>query len=102
MPNSALIVLSLISTVAAVFQIIVALSPIIETPKEYKMYVVIVWVIVIGLSAGLCHTCLKIEELKKTMNKHGLYEVMVPIETTVKHELRWEFKEKNSVSEAVK
>lgn len=102
MPNAALIVLSLIAGLAALFQIIVSLSPIIETPKEYKIYVVIIWTIVIALSAGLCHTCLKIEELKKIMNKHGLYEVVVPIETTVKHELRWEFKDKNSVSEVVK
>lgn len=102
MPNAALIVLSLIAGLAALFQIIVSLSPIIETPKEYKIYVVIIWTIVIGLSAGLCHTCLKIEELKKIMNNHGLYEVVVPIETTVKHELRWEFKDKNSVSEAAK
>lgn len=100
MPNAALIVLSLITGLAALFQIIVAMTPIIEAPKEYKMYVVIVWVIVIGLSAGLCHTCLKIEELKKIMNKHGLYEVSVPVEKVTVSEIQWQFK--NSVSEAVK
>lgn len=48
--------------------------------------------IVVILGSGIMHLIMANNTLKEIMNKHGLYEVVVPVETVIRNEVRWELK----------
>ena len=100
MDNSVLIIFAMIATLAAIIQMVIL--PVVNVTKEIKFYIIIIWGIIFILGVSTIYLVLENDDLKKTMNKHGLYEVMVPVEKVVQNEMRWEFRDKNSVSEAVK
>lgn len=98
--DNVLIIFAMIVNVFAIIHLV--FSPVMKIERDIKLYLIFLWCLGMVLSTSTIYFGLKIEDLKKTMNNHGLYEVVVPIESTVKHEVRWEFKDKNSVSEVVK
>jgi hypothetical protein len=90
--DNALMFFAWIVNIAAVLQMILVQISVFKFERDFKIYVTIIWGIVLILGTGILYMIIANNTLKETMNKHGLYEVVVPVETVIRNEVRWEFK----------
>lgn len=90
--DKALMFFAWIVNLAAVLQMLLVQISFFKFGRDFKIYATMIWAIVFILGIGVVNLSMEINSLKETMNKHGLYEVLVPVETVIRNEVRWEFK----------